>query len=253
MCVIKKVVLYSFIFFLSLFVSLVLLFPATVLWEKVISPQLNTKHLGITVQKVVGTLWGGQALVSYKGLSGIMRWDVDASQVLGLSLPVSIKVDSQVGVINAVVDFSLSSIHVEIKKAQIALQPLTPIFKAERVTLDGELFVNKLAVLIEDKKLKSAAGMASWSGGDIAYPAGRVVHQRSLPMFKAVFETMDSGNIHVSIRDSKATFDVIDAQLTEDGSGTIRITRRLLDLSDEPWSQNSREQDVVFKVKKMLY
>ena len=250
---IKKVVLYSFIFFLSLFVSLILLFPASVLWERVISPQLNTKQLGVDVQKVVGTLWDGQALVNYKGLSGIVRWDIDASRLLALSLPVRLNVDSQVGVINAVIDFSLSSIQAEIKNAQVNLQPLTPIFKAERVTLDGELLVNKLFVLIEDKKLKSATGMASWSGGDIAYPAGRVVHQRNLPMFKAIFETRDVGNVHLSIRDSKAVFDVIDADITEDGSATLRITRRLLDLSDEPWSQNSREQDVVFKVKKMLY
>ena len=250
---IKKAILYFFIFLLSLLVSLILLFPATILWEKVISTEINTKQLGVDVQKVVGTLWNGQALVVYKGLSGIVRWDVDATHLLGLSLPISINVDSQVGFINAVVDFSVSNIQAEIKKAQIELAPLTPLFKAERVTLGGELFVNKLAVHIENNQVKSATGMASWSGGDIAYPAGSAVHQRNLPMFKAVFSTKSTGNINLSIRDSQAVFDVIDADLTEDGNATLRITRRLLDLSDEPWSQNSREQDVVFKVKKMLY
>ena len=95
--------------------------------------------------------------------------------------------------------------------------------------------------------------MASWSGGEIAYPAGREVHQRNLPMFKAIVETKDTGEIFLSIRDSQASFDVIDANLAVDGTGMLRITRRLLDLSEEPWSLNSKEQDVVFKVKKMLY
>jgi hypothetical protein len=151
------------------------------------------------------------------------------------------------------VDLSFSGVRAEIISAQIDLKPLTPIFKAERVTLDGELLVKNLSVLMENKQIKAAAGIASWSGGEIAYPAGREVHQRVFPAFKAVIETKDVGEIHLSIRDSQATFDVIDADLTVDGTGTLRITRRLLDLSDEPWSLNSKEQDVVFKVKKMLY
>tara|TARA_R110001592_G_scaffold346310_2_gene638843 strand:+ start:25436 stop:26191 length:756 start_codon:yes stop_codon:yes gene_type:complete len=251
--VIKKVVLYFLVFFLSLLVSLVLLLPATIVWDKFLSTQLNTQQLGINVQKVVGTIWNGQALVIYKGLSGIIHWEVDPSETWMLSLPMSVSVNSQVGKLDAAIKLSFASVQAEIIKAQIDLKPLTPMFKAERVTLDGELFVKNLSVVMEDNKIKSAAGMATWSGGEIAYPAGREVHQRNLPMFKAVIETKKTGEIYLSIRDSQATFDVIDANLTVDGTGVLRITRRLLDLSDEPWSLNSREQDIVFKVKKMLY
>lgn len=250
---IKKVVLYFLVFFLSLLVSLVLLLPATIVWDKFLSTQLNTQQLGINVQKVVGTIWNGQALVIYKGLSGIIHWEVDPSETWMLSLPMSVSVNSQVGKLDAAIKLSFASVQAEIIKAQIDLKPLTPMFKAERVTLDGELFVKNLSVVMEDNKIKSAAGMATWSGGEIAYPAGREVHQRNLPMFKAVIETKKTGEIYLSIRDSQATFDVIDANLTVDGTGVLRITRRLLDLSDEPWSLNSREQDIVFKVKKMLY
>ena len=242
---IKKVVLYFLVFFLSLLVSLVLLLPATIVWDKFLSTQLNTQQLGINVQKVVGTI--------YKGLSGIIHWEVDPSETWMLSLPMSVSVNSQVGKLDAAIKLSFASVQAEIIKAQIDLKPLTPMFKAERVTLDGELFVKNLSVVMEDNKIKSAAGMATWSGGEIAYPAGREVHQRNLPMFKAVIETKKTGEIYLSIRDSQATFDVIDANLTVDGTGVLRITRRLLDLSDEPWSLNSREQDIVFKVKKMLY
>ena len=250
---IKKVVLYFLMFFLSLFVCLVLLLPASIVWDKFLSTQLNARQLGINVQKVVGTIWNGQALIVYRGLSGIIHWNVDPSEVWMLSLPMSVSVNSQVGKLDAAIKSTFASVQAEIIKAEIDLKPLTPMFKAERVSLDGELFVKNLSVVMEDKKIKSAAGMASWSGGDIAYPAGREVHQRNMPMFKAIVETKESGEIYLSVRDSQATFDVIDATLALDGTGMLRITRRLLDLSDEPWSLNSREQDVVFKVKKMLY
>lgn len=250
---IKKVVLYFLVFFLSLLVSLLLLLPANIVWDKFLSSQLNAKQFGVDVQKIIGTIWNGQVLLSYKGLSGIAHWEVDPSGIWMLSLPMSISVDSQVGEIDAELKLSIDSVKAEIKKAQIDLKPLTPMFKTERVTLDGELFVKDMSVLLENKLIKSATGMASWSGGEIAYPAGREVHQRNLPMFKAIVETKDTGEIFLSIRDSQASFDVIDANLAVDGTGMLRITRRLLDLSEEPWSLNSKEQDVVFKVKKMLY
>jgi hypothetical protein len=251
--VIKKVVLYFVVFFLSLLVSLLILLPANIVWDKFLSSQLNTKQLGIDVQKVVGTIWNGQALISYKRLSGIIHWQVDLSEIWMLSLPMAISVNSQVGELDAAIKLSPSSVQAEIKKAQVDLKPLSPVFKSERVTLDGELFVKNMSVMIENKQVKSASGMASWSGGEISYPAGREVHQRNLPMFNAVVETKDTGEIFLSIKDSQASFDVIDANLSVDGTAMLRITRRLLDLSDEPWSMNSKEQDVVFKVKKMLY
>ncbi len=250
---IKKVVLYSFLFILSFLVSLILLLPANIVWDKVLSNQINTRQLGIDVQKVIGTIWDGQALISYNGLMGVIHWELAPSQLWTLSLPLTIQVTSQVGDLEAEIKLSTESIYAEIQKAQVDLKPLSPIFRAERVTLDGELLVKNLAVLVENNQIKSASGMASWSGGDIAYPAGRVVHQRNLPMFKAILETKQSGEIYLSIRDSQATFDVIDATLDVKGTALLRITRRLLDLSEEPWSLNSREQDVVFKVKKMLY
>ncbi len=250
---IKKVFLYLCIFLLSLSVFLIFLLPASVVWEKGLAPQINTKQLGVDVQRVVGTIWDGQALVRYKGLSGIIRWNVALEGIFGFSLPIELNLDSEFGHIDADIALSLSTIRAKIRQAQIELQPLTPIFRAQRLSLDGELFVKDLVMLVENKQLVEASGMASWSGGDIAYPAGRAVHQRSLPMFKAVLETAGSGDIYLGVRDPQAAFDVINADLKTDGTAMLRITRRLLDLSSEPWSQNSTEQDVVFKVKKTLY
>lgn len=250
---IKKVFLYLCLFLLSLSFFLILMLPASVVWEKGIAPQVNTRQLGIDVQSVVGTIWDGQALIRYQGLSGIIKWDVSADGLLSFSLPVALNLESEVGDLNADLAISLSKIKAKVTQAQIDLKPLTPLFRAQRVSLDGELFVKDLEIHIEDNKLAQAQGMASWSGGDIAYPAGRAVHERSLPMFKAVLKTAESGEIYLGVRDPQANFDVINADLKTDGTAMLRITRRLLDLSSEPWSQNSTEQDVVFKVKKVLY
>ena len=250
---IKKVILYFFIFVISLLVSLIMLMPANFLWERVVSPQINIKKIGLDVEKVAGTVWDGKALLRYQNISGIMAWEIEAANVLSLSLPIRLSLNSQIGEIKAHAKASLSKFELGISSAEVELKPLTPSLRAQRVSLDGRLIVKDLAVVLEDQRVVSATGMASWSGGDIAYPAGREVHERTLPMFKALLQTKEKGNVHLGIRDAQATFDVIDASLSESGEGLVKITRRLLDLSNEPWSLNSREQDVVFKVKKPLY
>lgn len=250
---IKKIILYSIVFILSLLISLIALLPANVLWAKVLEPQLNLRQQGVDVQKVMGSIWDGQALVAYQRIYGIISWNLKLDELLKLNLPVSLRLDSQVGTIEGNVELFPSGVTALIKNGQIDLAPLNSLFRAQRVTLDGQLLIKNLKLEYTNNQISYASGIASWSGGDIAYPAGREVHQRRLPMFKATAETKPAGDIYVSVRDSQASFDVISAEVDQSGTALVKITRRLLDLSDEPWSVNSTEQDVVFKVKKALY
>ncbi len=249
---IKKITLYVFVFLLSLLLFLVAFFPANVLWEKLVQPQVNLEQLGLRVDKIQGTVWQGQALIHYRSIASIVDWDVDLSGLLALRVPAIVKVNSQVGSLNAKLRLGTSQSVLLIDQAEVKLAGLNALLRQQRVTLDGLLFIKNLQVELREWRPVSAFGMASWSGGNIAYPAGREVHERNLPMFKADLDTQD-GAIRLAIRDANASFDVISATLDANGQGMMSITRRLLDLSNEPWSLNSREQDVVFKVKKDLF
>lgn len=249
---IKTVVIYFCVFFISLVVSLVVLFPVNVLWERVLAPELNLKARGLDVRKVQGTIWQGKALISYQGLASIVAWDLDLAGLLRLKLPVHLKMNAHMGELQGLLELGISESFVLVRSAQLQLAPLNPILKAQRVTLAGELQIKDLLVQVEGDRITGAKGMASWSGGDIAYPAGREIHRRPMPAFKAILDTKN-GLTSLGIRDSEATFDVISATLDQNGVAWLNVTRRLLDISNEPWSLNSREQDVVFKVKKELY
>lgn len=249
---IKKVILYLLVFITSLLLSLIILFPANTLWQHFLAPKVNLAPMGIRIDKVQGTIWEGQALMYYGPIASILSWDVQAGGLFGLSLPVKLVIDSQAGEINTMLKLRPGMLSIELPKAAIQLAALNPVLKQQRLTLDGELLIKDLNIYVEDNRPVKASGLASWSGGDIAYPAGREVHQRNLPSFRADIDTKD-GVIRLAIRDSQASFDVISGSLDQQGVGMMSITRRLLDLSREPWSQNSREQDVVFKVKKELF
>ncbi|MFT7184929.1 MAG: hypothetical protein ACI84K_000296 [Pseudohongiellaceae bacterium] len=250
---IKKTALYLSLFLLSLMLFLLASLPAEIVWHKGVVPQLKGNNIQVEVLSLNGTIWDGQALVRYQDIESIVNWDVSILGVLSLELPVALKVNSQVGLVDIRASIGLNSIYVELLSADIELAKLTPLFKRQRVKLDGQLVAKDIQFEVVDNQFKSASGLLSWSGGNITYPAGRQLHERTLPMFKGRLVTKTNGDIFLGVRDVGASFDLIEGLLDIEGSALLTVKRRLLDLSDEAWPQNSREKDTVFKVKKNIY
>jgi hypothetical protein len=251
--VIKKTALYLSLFLLSLMLFLLASLPAEIVWHKGVVPQLKGNNIPVEVLSLNGTIWDGQALVRYQDIESIVNWDVSILGVLSLELPVALKINSQVGLVDIRASIGLNSIYVELLSADIELAKLTPLFKRQRVKLDGQLVAKDIQFEVVDNQFKSASGLLSWSGGNITYPAGRQLHERTLPMFKGRLVTKTNGDIFLGVRDVGASFDLIEGLLDIEGSALLTVKRRLLDLSDEAWPQNSREKDTVFKVKKNIY
>jgi len=227
--------------------------PANFVWQKVLAPQVNVKALGVDVVSIDGTVWNGRALVSYRSISSIVDWDISLFGVFGLQLPISADIESQAGSMQLNAGLGLNQSFVEIAKADVDLSVLTPLVKRQRVELDGQLLVKDLIVHVQGERISSSSGQATWTGGNVAYPVGRSQHERVLPAFKAKVVTGEAGGVQIGVRDSNAVFDVIDLSLSPDGEAMLKVARRLLDVSNEAWPQNSGERDVVFKVKKMIY
>jgi len=251
--VIKKTALYLSLFLLSLMLFLLASLPADVIWYKGVAPQLKGHNIPVKVLSLDGTIWDGQALVRYQNIESIVDWDISVLGLLSLELPVDLQVKSQVGVIDLKASIGFGSSYVELISADIDLAHLTPLFKRQKVTLSGQFVAKGIQFEVVDNQFKTASGLLSWSGGDIAYPAGRQLHERTLPMFKGRLETKTNGDIFFGVRDAGASFDLIEGLLSPEGSAMLTVKRRLLDLSDEAWPQNSKEKDTVFKVKKNIY
>ena len=251
--VIKKTLFFAALFILSLLGFLVATLPANIVWYNVLEPYVVHKALGLKVSSVQGTVWSGKAQIDYQRLPFIIDWDVKLSGLLGLKLPLSVDLHSQAGDINIYAEVGLGDAELILRKVDVDLSQLTPLVKTSRIRLDGQLLAKNVRAVLQNQKLISLVGLASWSGGDIAYPAGREIHERTLPSFHMQSKTDANGEITLGIRDSTATFDVISLRVDTKGVALVKVARRLLDLSDEAWPVNSRETDIVFKVKKAIY
>lgn len=251
--VIKKIVLSVVIFFVSLLLFLLATLPANFVWQRFVEPQLPLQKTGISVLAVDGSIWDGRAQIRYQQLDMIADWNVSLPDIATLSVPMELTLESHAGIARFSVLFGVSESRIELSSADIDLAYLTPVLKRQRVELSGNLMAKELAFNVVDQRIVSAEGLFSWSGGEISYPAGAQIHQRDMPSFRGQVELLDDGVIYMGIRDNQASFDLIEGSLQTDGTALMKIKRRLLDLADERWPRNSQEQDVVFKVKKMIY
>ncbi len=249
---VKRALLYFLLFFVSLTIFVVLTVPAAFVWKQV-APNVNLRPVGVQVQSLRGNLWQGQVLARVQGVPVLLSWHVDAGGLMTASLPVDLLIESGMGEVDAHLHAGFGGIELTVPRADVTLAGLNPALRRERLVLDGQLQIQNLFVRWQDGRPVSAEGAMAWSGGDIAYPAGRNTHQRNLPAFSGRLSTNEQGAINLDIRDRDAQFAVIEAQLTEQGVGLLEVKRRLLDLADEPWSVRSKESDVVFKVKKPLF
>lgn len=250
---IKKTAIYLSLFLFSLSLFLLATLPADIVWHKGIAPQLQGAKIPVKVQSLNGSIWNGQALVRYQNIEAIVAWHISPVGMLSLELPIKFNVESQAGLVVLNASLGLGATYIDLVSADIDLAYLTPLFRRQRVKLNGQVIAKNIQLVVEDNQFKTASGLFSWSGGDIAYPAGRQLHERTLPMFKGRLETKNNGDIFLGVRDVESSFDVIEGVLDPEGTAMMTVKRRVLDLADEAWPQNSQENDTVFKVKKNIY
>ena len=249
---IKKSLLVILVFVIAFAVALVATLPASLAWKYAIAPVTKAQSAGVITKAFDGTIWDGRVHIAFRHLEGVLSWDLKLSGLWGGSLPLELQLESTVGELEAALDLGLAAQRLQVESIRLELSKLNPFLRSKRVTLDGELLVKGLALDLEKQTVERLVGRFSWDGGAISYPAGREIHDRVLPAFGGAFKTENDGTITLGIRDQDATFDTMRGSWQKSGDVLWEVTRRVLDVAQEPWSANSSETDVVFKVKKPL-
>lgn len=229
----------------------VALMPAQFAWSQ-LKDQVNLSGSGLKVLSVHGRVLDGQAKVRYRNIESIISWELDAAGLLSLSLPLDFDLASQVGDAEGAISLGLGGADLSVRKLDADLSLLTPALKRERVELSGDLIARNIDVKWSDNRIAAASGKFSWSGGEVSYPVQRKTRQRDFPAFSGDVTTVE-GVVNLGIRDAGGSFDVIEGTLDQDGVAFLKVTRKVLDIAQEPWPKNSTEQDVVFKIKKDLF
>ncbi len=246
---IKYVILFALLYVSFLVYSL----PAGFLWQY-LKPfvEQDLRRINLQVGDIGGTVWDGQVLLKYRGSAGILMWNLSSAKVMQGQLGIDVRVTSDVGVINGSIYGGLDEQSIMLDSAHVYLKNVNPHLISQKVSLDGELDIKNVLLVLRDKKIADSIGSLRWTGGNISYPAGREVHVRDLPAFRGNIK-WDEPNVLLGIRDENAGFDVITLLLEQSGWLKLNTTKRVLDLAQEPWPSSSREDQVVFSMRQKLF
>lgn len=248
--VFKKILLFLLVGVISYTSFLIATLPASLVW-KYVSPQLPLKALQLDVKGVSGTVWKGAALLQSRGIEGVLGWDILFSGFLTGAIPVDLELKSNVGTLTTNVRMFSNGIELDDTKGDVNLLSLNSLLKKQRVTLNGEFKIDRLTIGYFDGAVTAADGLFSWTGGRVEYPAGREIHGNEFPSFTGMLDQkLDITSL--TIKDTESSVNAIEAVMDNTGIATLKVTRRLLDLANEPWPKNSSETDVVFKVRRKI-
>lgn len=246
----KKILLFILVGLISYLSFLIASLPASLVWNY-ISPQLPLKSLQLNVNGVSGTAWKGEALIASRGVEGVLGWDISFLGLLTGQLPVELELKSNVGALDTTARFFSNGIELSDTKGRINLQSLNPVLKPQRITLNGTLKIDSLTVGLFDGVVTTANGLFGWTGGRVEYPAGREIHGNEFPSFTGEL-AQKAGVTALTIKDAESSINAIEGIMDDKGVATLKIKRRLLDLANEPWPENSSPSDVVFKIQRKV-
>ncbi len=246
----KKILLFSIVGIFAYIAFLIATLPIGVIWGQV-SPKLPLRQLQLDVNGLSGTVWNGEALISVRGIEGVLGWDVSVMGLFTGQLPIDLALKSHVGDIQTTVKLTIGGGEIYNTKGEVRLAAFNPILKGQRLTLDGDVKIENLVLSYQGGQIAAASGLLNWTGGRVQYPAGRDTHENQFPPFVATLG-QKADDVVVAIRDSQSSVNSIEADLDKTGMATVRVKRRLLDVANEPWPKNSSESDVVFKVRRKI-
>jgi hypothetical protein len=229
---------------------LVATLPAEKAW-RIASLFIQVNRLPVRPIGFKGTVWTGSALIRYQTISGILSWHVNFDQLTQRKMILDLHWYNGSDNLKASLAISPSRFYLNVMPSYIALKPLTPLLRQDRIWLDGILKVRDLNIIIEGQKIIHAKGSLTWTGGNIRYPEGYLVKSQHFPVFNAVVYQKNKSTF-VDVKDANSNITAITAQVDNKGWATVKIKRRLLDVAQEQWPRNSKPTDIVFKIKQKV-
>jgi len=231
-------------------VTLVIRMPIGWAWHQV-SGQIDLPPQ-VQVRQMSGSLWGGAAKVHLAGFPARLQWQLDWPSFTDLTLPLAFTVSSPQSRLKGMASASLAgNFEVEADGIVTVAEFKDLIRQSGGAMIDGKVVIDRLKLRWADERLQHAQGLGRWDGGLVTWPMGNQTGQAQFPPMQANLDTVEGG-VALDISEQGGDGPAADASILWDGMMEIRVYKRMVDLAQQPWSENSSPSDVVFRVKQPL-
>ena len=227
--------------------------PLHLVWPYV-KPQLG--RLPVEVNSVSGTIWQARVQVtSPQAGTFSLDWQLQPLSLLAARPAARIHLQGEPLNANLLLQVGTTGT-VQVSEGELFVDSalLAPALRKSRIEVSGSLEANQLNLQIQQFKplvIEAASGRLVYSGGKASFPVERKTVQAEVPMLVAEMALDEKGNLQLPVTNTDREA-VSQLFLKTDGWGGVKVYKRLLDLTGQPWNGREGPDGIVFEVSQKI-
>lgn len=204
----------------------------------------------VTLQDPSGTLWAGNGRLSVNGTDlGTLGWDLQAVTILSGALGYDFTLVGQDLDLQGTARAGWDQTYAATATGRVGEAFINQLMAPYDMAISGDLNLNACRVEMAGQIPQSAAGNATWEGGQVQYIlSGR----RSSNRLPAMVAELGAGPEAV-VREVDGEIPLIIAELQADGFAKVGLTKHLTTLLNNPWPGPATAAEVVLQVEEKVF
>ena len=205
---------------------------------------------GASLTATAGTLWSGSGALRLQGLGlGRLHWSFEPVTLMQLAPGCTWRLAGDSLDLHGRMAFQGGAIELS-ARGTVAAAAVNPGLAAYDIRLDGGFDIERLDATVTAEGLERLDGGGRWSGGAVSYALGGQSHTALLPPMRA--EAQSAPVRAKAFAEAGSTL-LMEAEIMDGGYVKIGITRRLLQLLNQPWAGGGAEDEIVVSVEEAIF
>ncbi|MCY3795951.1 MAG: type II secretion system protein N [Gammaproteobacteria bacterium] len=205
---------------------------------------------GASLTATAGTIWSGSGALRLKRLGlGRLHWSFDPVTLTQLAPGYTWRLAGDSLDLHGSMAFHGDAIKLSASGA-VGTAAVNAGLAAYDIRLDGGFDIEGLDATVTAEGLQRLDGSGRWSGGVVSYALGSQSHTALLPPMRAEAQ---SPPVRARAFAEAGSALLIQAEIMVGGYVKIGITRRLLQLLNQPWAGTGADDEIVVSVEEAVF
>lgn len=205
---------------------------------------------GASLAAAAGTVWSGRGALRFRDNAlGQLQWSFEPASLAQLAPGYAWQLTGNGLDLHGGLAFRTDGVRLSAQGA-VAAEAVNAELATYGIRLDGRLDIESLDATLTGAGLARLEGGGRWSGGAVSYPLGGRSHTALLPPMRA--EAQSAPITAKAFAEESGTL-LMQAEIIADGYAKIGVTRRLLQLLNQPWAGRGADDEIVISLEEAVF
>jgi general secretion pathway protein N len=202
---------------------------------------------GVDIVSPQGSLWNGSGSLVIQGeYVGTTRWQLRPLRLFALELAFDTQFSGRDAQLSGMFTASPRGLGADMA-GTLGIQALNYTLAQWGVTVAAPVTVESVKAEWKNYQLKELDGKLVWPGGNVDWPAANGNGHASMPPLSGVVSDQN-GSLFGLVVPVNEQIPLIQAELTPDGTFTLKISKLLTRLTGNPWPGSDPDHAIVIEM-----